>query len=220
VAAHEDVRRFAARLLGDVPRAGVAEALATCLEDEDAEVRAAAADSLARLGAEGPGLPEPVVATLARSLATAGRDERLSLVRAVGTAAGPDAVAALIQRLSDEDSFVRTEAARALAGREEAEAKIEGLLDDPDPGVRLAAATALAAAGARALEPLIEFAFAFEGYHRREAGYLMRRVDADKACARFAAVLHEPERRREWPVAIEALEELRADHMDVTRGET
>ena len=82
-------------------------------------------------------------------------------------------------------------------------------MKDPDPGVRLAAARAVAdKGGSGTLEKLVDFAFAFEGYHRQEAGRLLRGVDAAAANARFLDVLGDPDRTRTWQVAIEALAEL------------
>ena len=110
----------------------------------------------------------------------------------------------------DEDSFVRTEALRALAGISKAGPKVEALLlEDTDSQVRLEAAGAVvAASGASAVEFLTNFAFAFEGHHRRQAGRMLRRLDPAAANRLFLEVLDDPERKIVWAVAIEALEEI------------
>ena len=209
VAPHQDVRRFAARVLGDVARDDVALELARALKDHDREVRLAAADSLARIGERMKEFPRQAAEALVGALADAARDMRLSAVRALGAAGGAGTADRLIGLLGDEDSFVRTGAIGALSRLGKAGPEIEVLLADRDPGVRLAAAGAVAGAGgAQAVGPLVDFAFAFEGYHRREAGRLLRNVDAPAASARFLDVLNDPDRLRTWQVAIEALEEL------------
>lgn len=209
VAPHQDVRRFAARVLGDVARDDVALELARALKDHDTDVRLAAADSLARIGERMTAFPRQAAEALVGALADPARDMRLSAVRALGAAGGAGTADRLIGLLTDEDSFVRTEAIGALSRLDKTGPEIEVLLADRDPGVRLAAAGAVAGAGgAQAVGLLVDFAFAFEGYHRREAGRLLRNVDAPAASARFLDVLNDPDRLRTWQVAIEALEEL------------
>jgi HEAT repeat protein len=89
------------------------------------------------------------------------------------------------------------------------------LLQDADPGVRSAAAQAIAAAGGpAAVDRLIEFAFEFGGYHRREAARLLRRADAAAASGHFVTVLDDPAQQAVWQIAIEALEDL--NRVDLT----
>lgn len=222
IAPHQDVRRLAARVLGDVAKHEVAAALAPALDDGDGEVRAAAADSLARIAMKIAGLPAEAIDALLRALKGTDRDMRLLAVRALGAARREGMGDRLAGCLADEDSFVRAEAVGALARLGEAGPKVAALLLDPDPGVRLAAAKAVAKeGGAKAVDSLVEFAFAFGGYHRREAGGLLRDVDAPSASARFLEVLDDPDRLRDWQVAIEALDELnRCDLIATARPET
>ena len=209
VAPYQDVRRFTARVLGDLPRPEVAGALAYALADGDTELRLAAADSLARIGEVIGDFSPTVMEAVIRALTDVEREVRLSAIRALGAAGTPDSVQVLRAGTGDEDSFVRAETLRALAALGAAEPEAEALLDDPDPGVRLAAAEAIAGTGgARAVALLADFAFAFEGRHRRQAGRLLRRLDAAAANARFLEVLEDPDRLRVWPVAIEVLEEI------------
>ncbi|MFQ5953967.1 MAG: HEAT repeat domain-containing protein [Kiloniellales bacterium] len=209
VAPHRDVRRFAARVLGDLARDEIAGALAEALNDSDAELRRAVADSLARIGARTGALPRQVVDALLRALGDGERDVRLSAVRALGAAGSRRAAKPLIDRLRDDDSSVRAEALTALARLGAVGPEVESLIDDREPAVRLAAARAVAAAGGvSAVERLGDFAFAHEGTHRREAGRLLRGLDRAAGSVRFLEVLDDPNRRRLWPVAIEALEEI------------
>ena len=64
------------------------------------------------------------------------------------------------------------------------------------------------AGGVSAVEMLVDFALSFEGYHGRWAARLLRGLDATRASARFIDVLRDPQRKRTWSVAIEALEVL------------
>ena len=209
VVLHEDIRRFAARVLGDINHADVARELAAAVNNTDAEVRLAAADSLARIGAHLNPLPENVTEALMAAVATADRDLKLLLIRALAAADGEVVAALLAEYISDEDSFVRAETVRALSKLGQVGSAIESLLDDPDPSVRQSAAEAIAGAGgAGAVELLVDFAFSFEGYHGRWAARLLRGLDVSRANALFIDVLRDPERKRIWSVAIEALEEL------------
>ena len=49
---------------------------------------------------------------------------------------------------------------------------------------------------------------AFEGYHGNRTARLLRDLDGPQASALFIDVLRDPERKRTWAVAIEALAEL------------
>lgn len=214
VAPHQDVRRFAARVLGGLAREEVGRALAQALgpqapNEDDAELRRIAADSLARMGDGIGAFSEEVTDALLQALIDADRDLRLSAIRALGAGGGVRAVQVIEAQTKDPDGFVRAEAVRALAELGVAGPGVEALLGDPEANVRLAAAQAVAEAGGPgAVARLADFAFAFEGTHRRVAGRLLRRLDVAAANARFVEALGDRDRMRLWPVAIEALEEL------------
>ncbi|MEE8445172.1 MAG: HEAT repeat domain-containing protein [Alphaproteobacteria bacterium] len=209
VAAHEDVPRFAARLLGDIARADVALALAQSLGGRDEEVRLAAIDSLARIAEDIDEWPEAAIDAVFAIASHDDRDFRLPAVRALGAAGDERAGAVLRERLADEDGFVRAEAIRALSRLELAGAEIAGLLGDPEPNVRLAAAQAVAAArDAGVVDLLTDFAFHSDGYHGGDVARLLREIDPAAASARFLDALDDPDRMRVWQVAIEALAEL------------
>ncbi|MEE8270487.1 MAG: HEAT repeat domain-containing protein, partial [Alphaproteobacteria bacterium] len=210
VAKHLDVRHFAARLLGDLAGDdGVAGALAAALDDRDVDTRRAAADSLARLARLPAGLGVASVAALTAALADADRDVRLAAVRAVGLAGGRETEAALAACLDDVDRAVRAQAVRSLGRLCDDDRDIRARLDDDDPAIRLAAATALAARSPPdTVDRLCDFAMAFEGYQRLEAARLARPIDAAAASRRFLAVLRDPADRRGWLIAVEALTEL------------
>ncbi len=209
IAPHHDVPRFAARLLGDLPHGEVAVELAKALSENDGEKRLAAADSLGRIGQQLGLLPGEAVEALLDALLNTDRDLRLLAVRALGNSGDAAVAKRLIRCLRDGDSFIRTEAVRGLAQLEAVGPEIERRLDDPEPAVRLAAAEAIAGAQGRdSLDTLIDFTFAFEGYHRRQTARLLRDLDAGPASDRFVAVLNDQEQQPVWQVAIEALEEI------------
>ncbi len=206
---HDDVRRFAARILGDIDRVEVTFALAAVLTDRDDEVRLAAADSLARIGEHMASLPAEVGVALVAALKTAPPALKLLLVRALAASDAESASAVLRAHLDGEDSFTRVEAIRALSRRRQVGPEIETLLHDPDSSVRLSAAEAVAEAGGdNAIKQIVDFAIAFEGYHGSQAARLLCQLDVAEASGRFLEVLRDPEQKRTWSVAIEALAEL------------
>jgi hypothetical protein len=209
VVVHEDICRFAVRVLGDLNHGDVAGELAVAVNSADAEVCLAAADSLARIGAHLSPFPAAVTEALMAAMATADRDLKLLLIRALAASDSKAVTTLLAEHIRDEDSFVRAEAVRALSKLGQVGSRVEALLGDPDPSVRLCAAEAVAGAGGvGAVEMLVDFALSFEGYHGRQSARLLRGLDATRASARFIDVLRDPQHKRTWSVAIEALEVL------------
>jgi len=209
VVLHKDIRSFAIRVLGDLYHADVAHELAGVLKNKDAGLCMAAADSLARIGEQLNPLPDSVTEVLMDTAATANRDLKLLLIRALGAAGNKAVPAFLSGQINDEDSFVQVEAVRALSRMGQANSEVVTLLGDPDPSVRLSAAQAIAAANdTDAVTQLVDFALSYEGYHGRQAARLLRDLDPGRASTLFIEVLLDPERKRTWSVAIEALEEL------------
>lgn len=205
----EDVQRFSARVLGDLDKADVVNALAAALSDADQELVLAAAQSIASITARGQKLSADVARVLVAQLEKASRDAKLPLIRALSACSGDDVTFALIAQLSDADSFVRCEAIRALADAGGADVDFEPMLGDADPSVRLCAATAMAnLPEPETLTRLIDFTFSFEGHHGRQTARLLHKLNSGQASGAFLAVLKDPDMRRLWPVAIEALEEL------------
>ena len=204
--AFKDVPQFAARVLGEVPSDDVASALALNIENTSEQIRIAALDSLVRIGESRGTLPKDTIAALMRVVANSERDCRLLAVRALGAAKATECAGYLAHRLEDGDSFIRTEAIKALSNMGVEIMQIDQLIDDEERSVRLAAAEALVTfEGDAALERIIDFAFANEGYHRLEAGQLLRQIGAVKANPPLIAVIEDENRRREWQVAIEVL---------------
>ena len=219
VAVQEDVRRFAARVLGDVADEAVIRALAAALDDQDRDLRRTAADSLARLADKMGSLPADIAPALITVLADRDRDVRVGAVRALGRSGNQAAVSALARMLKDDDAIVRAEAARMMAKFDAVGPEVIELLADDDPAVRLAAAEAVASQGGPvALAQLTEFAVAFNGFHCKDAARLLREVDASAASGHFVSVLTDRDQQQGWRIAIEILGELNRSHTSTALG--
>lgn len=218
IAPHIDIRCFAARVLADVAQDDVARALAEQLANGEQELQHAAAQSLADLARRMGHLPDPAIAALIRQLSEPqlseqGRDIRRLAVRALGLSSVEALRPQLIAALDDADSLVRAEAVRAVTALGGPGNEIEHYLSDRDASVRLAAAEALAAnAGDHhdIVATLVDFAFAHDGCHRRDAARLLAGIDGPAAIECFIAVLNDEDRKREWSIALEALGDLGA----------
>jgi HEAT repeat protein len=187
----------------------------------DPDLRRAAVDSLARIGERAEAFPDPVIDALLQGLIDADRDIRLSSIHALGGAGGPGAARTVEAQLKDPDSFVRAEAVRALDRLGAAGPAVAARLEDADPSVRLAAAQAVARrADPEAVGLLGDFALGFEGYHRREAGRMLRRLGRATATVRFLEALDDPDNRRQRPIAIAVLEELNRTDLTAANGST
>ncbi len=211
VAPYQDVRRFAARLLGDLASDGVAEQLIAALNEADVDLRQIALESLSQIGEVAGELPGQAITPLLHILDDTVHELHMPAVRALAFVSSPVAGAKLRELLGDDDIHVRLEAVRSLDRRGEVDQDVAALLRDNYPGIRLATAAAVARAhGTNAVDALIDFAFADDGMYRREAAQLLRDVSPDQATRRFLDVLADESRRREWLVAIDALGELAA----------
>jgi len=209
VAPHLDVRRFAARLLGDVVHLDVTADLIAALAGEDVELHHAALHSLVRHGEKLGTLPDAALAPLLRCIGGKNADLRLLALRAFGWLAGERIDATLHGLTSDDDPFIRLEAVRALDLRGVADDRILACLKDDYSGVRLAAASALARhRGPEAVDPLVEFALADDGTYRREVGRLLGAFAREPATRTLLRILGDESRKRTWLVAIDALAEM------------
>ncbi len=147
-----DVRREAARLLGEHSADDAREALLVALDDADASVRQTAIASAAKVGMR------EHVPVLIDWLNDPAVETRLAAAEALGVLREARAGQALIRVLGDNDAHVRAVATRALGqiGGADSVTPLLGRLDDPDPTVRLAAVAALGAIrDPRALVPLM-----------------------------------------------------------------
>ena len=215
VAPHNDVRRFAARLLGDIHNDAVVVPLVEALKDSDRDLRHAALESLTQVGDGLGGLPHETFEALTPIVADADIELRMLAVRAIGLVACECSSAVLHELIEDENPHVRLEALRALDSRGEISAGVKACLKDENTGVRLAAAKALAKHyGRDAIDALVDFAFFADGTHRSQASRLLAGIAPEQAAGRFMSVLADESQKRMWLVAIEALGEL-APHFDL-----
>jgi len=216
VAPYQDVRRFSARLLGDVRNEEVMLALGAALSDPDKEVVRIAADSLTHFDGKAVGRADEVAGNIIEALAKTDPETRIFLIRALGKIGGEEVVDNLMTLTRDLDSYLVAEAVNALDALGVRDPDLAVLLDDNAPRVRLAVAKMLAGLGDDAdVEKLAEFAVAHDGFHRREAGRLLRQVNREKANSCLLAILADESRKVEWQAAIEALEEINAQEKNV-----
>jgi HEAT repeat protein len=147
-----DVRRRAAQLLRDLPKASGARLASTALDDADVGVRLIALDAC--LSFDLPALGDRLVPWLSDSE----RRLRLAAAEALSQSPSARAVPSLGRALSDGDAGVRSAAAAALgkSAAPEAVLALLGHLDDGTPEVRRMVALSLGDLGdARAVVPLI-----------------------------------------------------------------
>ena len=209
VAPHKDVRRVAARILGDCPHLEAFNALCEALGDTDEDIARIAADSLSRIAPEISKNTEISAEPLIEALATPDREKKLNLIRALGLLGDREVAKSLKNGLRDDNLFIRTETVRAIGNLRVHVPGFMAKLNDRDASVRKAAATALLSIeGEDAFDTLFEWAFALDGYHRRDAARLLSQINADMAAERFISILDDPGKKKVWRVSIEALEEL------------
>ena len=159
------VRREIARRVADFPDADVASALAAIvLATDDAELRDAAAVSLAQVGEALHAAPAPAIEAARRLLGERDPARRLAGLRTLASAVGRAGNDAIVACLDDEDPGLRACAIRWIGAHGDAVDgavvdKLEFRLGDRDAAVRLAAMHALARLrGGRAAGRLIDAA--------------------------------------------------------------
>lgn len=207
MAPHQDVRRFAARLLGDVGQPEAIEALADALGDADQHVVRNAAESLCCAGKDMGDMSAASAAVIQAVDSSKDEETRIFLIRALGRLGGVEAADKLKAFTQDLNSFICAEALKSLHHMGEAPQDLDALLQDKAPRVRLAAARLIArTGGSDFVDELAEFTLAHDGYHRRHGGVLLRRAGAQAANAYLLAVLGDESRKMEWQAVIEALE--------------
>lgn len=208
--AHQDVRILAARTLTDVPDPDVASALIEVLDENQDDLRTAAALSLAGL-LKTPGLLQAEAAeALMRHLQDKNPVLRVWLVRAAAGTDNAEILDVLRDRLEDEEPSVRAEAVLAVS-RLDPDFDPALLLKDSDMMVRrLAGEAVVERHGPEACPMLIELAFGLDGTDRLEAARLLRRADPDAANSELVARVTQSEDALTKRIAIEVLTEINA----------
>lgn len=209
VAPYLDVRRFSARLLGQVVQPDVTEALIDTLENApDVETLEAALFSLAEHGTKLGHLPARLTNQAQALLDHKNSDIRVLATRILGflPTTENDQLATLTRH---QDQLVRVEAIRALDRRNVAHPALNKALNDDYLGAGIAAARALARLkGGDAVDDLVEFATRNDGTYRRDIGRLLGQYAPNKGAARLLDLMRDETRKSEWLVAIDALSEL------------
>ncbi len=209
VAPYLDVRRFSARLLGQVVHRDVTAALIAALADApDSETQEAVLFSLAEHGARTGPLPACLLDRLRTFLGHESSDIRVLATRLLGFLPDGD-IEQLAELTRHQDQLVRAEAIRALDQRGVAHRALYDALKDDYPGAGIAAARALARlSGDDAVADLVEFATRNDGTYRRDIGNLLGQYAPVTGTARLLDLLRDETRKSEWLVAIDALAEL------------
>ena len=207
VVPHQDLRLFAARVLGGLKgEPAVIQGLIALLADEDQALRVEALNSLGRLNADEAA--EEVIGHLDSTQ----MPERLAAVQALGAMSGPGVATALLAKLDEGDPYLDNEVVRGLANflhDPTVESRMIALIKSPEPTLRLIAAEALTSRGVvSALSALEEMAYLDQGNQRREVGRLIGRLDRDRGLDRFVEILNDSSRNNERRVAIEVLGEI------------
>jgi len=209
IAPYQDVRRFAARLLGDFKSDDIAITLAEAADQHDRELSLTAIDSLALLGEKMGSYPDQVIDVLLGKLEDVDQEIRFQATRAYAQIPSRGKANILKNCLRDPYSFVRTEAIRGLATCIGTDEMIISCLDDEIPAVRLAAVEVLAPrSDDETVRRLARFALQFEGYHVRQVAQLLRHHKSHIARNVFLETLEKEQQKRVWKVAIEGLEIL------------
>ncbi len=209
VAPYQDVRRFAARLLGNICNDEVMQALGRALGDPDREVVRIAADSLAQFEKSAGGDDEQLRQAIIAALKGGDSGTRVFLIRTLGCIGGDAVVPVLEKLLDDMDTHIVAEAINALEMLGQGSADFDKMLDDEAPRIRLAAARMIASRQDEGVvEKLAEFSLGFDGYHRRDGARLLRRVNRRGANSYLLGVLDDETRKIEWQAVLEILEEI------------
>jgi len=246
VALSEEVRRLAARMLGDSDAPTAVAALIDVLLDGDVELSREAADALGRIARRSPGLTglADAFGVLVTLLGLGKPDQRIACVRALAALGNRAALEPMLEQLDDPDPVVRGETVRSLTELATAEGEPEGIdgatvtfttlrerldrcLDDAESGVRLAAAEALARlqmsdavpdrAADEGVRRLIEAAFHDAGGQARAMGQALRAFGTEYSATRLLQRLDELETSQQRRFVLEMIEELYRPEMPETR---
>jgi len=235
----DDVRRLGVRVLIGRTEPRAIDVLIHALNDEDDRLRREAALAIAETARRNPELPGLMnaIGSLITQLAMGGDEQRLACARALGRLRNRSALLPLLNALDEESTLLRIETVDALSnvacdGLEPDEAnhmvthtvspvtvlrKIVPLLENPESGVRLAAARAVVKLleleelqdyRDEILQRLIATGYLGAGAQARQIGKLLRTLDVSSSASSLLADLERKETSAERRFVIEMLEEL------------
>ena len=217
IAPHQDVRRFSARLLAQLAKPGVVEALVGALDSDDEELKLAVLDSLSCLGQLSGELPSVAGPAILNETANNKDDIRCMALRCLAWIDGQEIIDALTGLISDENVHIRQEAVFSLGKHNERgdyseiRPNLVSALEDNYSGVRMTAARALVAArDTDTVRQLVKLSLAYDGIHRGDSVKLLSELDSFQATQLYLKVLHDNDSKRVWRLAMEALGELLA----------
>ena len=218
LAPHQDIKRFAAAVLGEERGQKIVPGLVEVLEDPEPLLQLTAAESLGRIG------DTAAVKGLVVLLGSAEKEVRLKAASALGKMKAPESVSAMREHFPEEKNlFVRIQILQSLKdlaqmiSSEDQRLSLEKiallLLEDPESGIRMAAAELLLAVPEKNEEPSVipmiaKLAFAGGGDQRLEIGRMLRKVNPESGSAVFLNILADPKQESHHRVAIEALQEI------------
>jgi HEAT repeat protein len=207
IAPHQDVRRFAARLLGDFNEPGLDVTLAEALAGEDDELKQSVLESLSLIGEETGGLSGDVYAAIYAETEHPDRSIRMYAARSMGFLDSSEATGCLVEMSKDSDVHVRMEAIRGLARKTGNEGVLQTALDDEYSGVRSVAAKGLAKAKV-GMDELVALTLLHDGMHRREVIESIAEWNRYEAAEKFLDIVESEDKKRVWLIAITAIGEL------------
>ncbi len=207
VAPHQDVRQFAARLLGDFDEKGLTEKLIEAIENGNDELKQSGLDSLSIIGEARGKLKKRLFKAIALETEHPDRGIRMAATRCLGFISGDDVIERLNTMCGDKDVHVRLEAYRALGLKKDQAATMLDALKDEYSGVRSVGLKALAAKRLE-MDALVEVTFKYDGMHRNDVVELLKQWNAQEAAEKYLAILQTESRKRDWLVAIQAIGDL------------
>ncbi len=207
IAPFQDVRRFAARLLGDFNETAVPVQLADALNYQDDELKQSCLESLGVIGQTRGRLNKSLYKAVVAEAEHQDRAIRRLAARCLGFINGKNATSQLANMCNDADVHVRLEATRALGRKKDQVDTMLKALQDEYSGVRLEAAKSLAA-NQLAMDELVALTFRYDGMHRNDIVTLFRDWNPLQACDKYLEILDDDIRKRDWLVAIQAVGQL------------
>ncbi len=213
LAPHQDIRQFAARLLGELGGKQVVEALIQSLQSADFLVQQEAAESLGIVG--DVGAIEPLIPLLKSE----NPDVQLKTSRALGCLQATSAIPQLLECLAQGNTLVRIQVLQALGEivggnspvelAEVLKTQLQLCLKDQEMGVRKAAAEALLQLrDLSVVAAIVEMTFMDEGNQRVEVSRLLRQFIPEQASVEFLKILTDPAQEYYHRIAIEELQEI------------
>ena len=207
VAPHQDVRRFAATLLGDFGQPEVPGLLAAAMKEGDDELKHCCLESLSVIGTNGYSLGQDIFEAIKSEALSDDRNMRMLAVRCLGFMQGSEVEDTIAGLCNDDDVHVRLEAVRSIGMKQGHDDILLDALKDTYPGVRTNAGKALAKQQ-RCMDELIALTLKYDGMHKDEMVELFKQWDRQQAAEKYLNIIENEDQKRVWVVAIQALGDL------------